>query len=376
MGDTIAVEKADYYDILGVQKNVGQEEIKKAYRKQALKYHPDKNEGDKAAEEQFKEINEAYVVLSDPEKREIYDRYGHAAFEGGGAGGFRGFESGFRGFEDIFSDVFGDIFGAGRRGGRGTRGADLRYHLTIDFSEAVFGVETKIQVPRHETCEHCSGSGAEPPARPETCPTCRGTGQIRTQQGFFAVSRTCSHCRGTGRIIKSPCKECRGSGQVKKTRTLTVKVPHGVETGTRLRLSGEGEKGSGASVPGDLYVVIEVRPHPIFARQGNDIVVVVPITFPEAALGAEIEVPTIEGLIKLKIKAGAQSGETHVLRGKGVPHISGHGRGDQHVVMRVETPTKLSRRQRDILEEFRRESREETHPETRGFFEKVKEIFQ
>jgi molecular chaperone DnaJ len=370
------VEKADYYDILGVQKNVGQEEIKKAYRKQALKYHPDKNAGDKAAEERFKEINEAYVVLSDPEKREVYDRYGHAAFAGGGAGGFRDSDFGFRGFEDIFSDVFGDIFGMGRRGGRGARGADLRYHLTIDFTEAVFGVETKIQVPRHEACEHCGGSGAEPPGQPETCPTCRGTGQIRTQQGFFAVSRTCSHCRGTGRIIKNTCKECRGSGKVRKTRTLTVKVPHGVETGTRLRLSGEGENGSGGAPPGDLYVIIEVRPHPIFARQGNEIIVIVPITFPEAALGAEIEVPTIEGLVKLKVKAGTQSGETQVLRGKGVPHISGHGRGDQHVVVRVETPTKLSRRQREILEEFRSESGEQTHPETLGFFEKVKEIFQ
>lgn len=369
------MEKADYYDILGVQKSVAQEEIKKAYRKQALKYHPDKNSGDKAAEERFKEVNEAYVVLSDPEKRELYDRYGHAAFSGGGGGGFRE-DFGFRGFEDIFSDVFGDIFGTGRRGTRGARGADLRYHLTIDFTEAVFGVEAKIQVPRHETCEHCGGSGAEPPSQPETCPTCRGTGQVRTQQGFFTVARTCSGCRGTGRVIKSPCKQCHGSGKVKKTRTLTVKVPPGVETGTRLRLSGEGEKGSGAGPFGDLYVVIEVKAHELFERHGNDIVVVVPITFPEAALGTEIEVPTIEGLVKLKIKAGTQSGQSHVLRGKGVPHISGHGRGDQHVVVRVETPTKLSRRQKDILEEFRRESHDETHPETQGFFEKVKEIFQ
>ena len=369
------MEKTDYYDTLGVQRNVAQEEIKKAYRKKALKYHPDKNAGDKTAEERFKEINEAYVVLSDPEKRELYDRYGHAAFTGGGAGGFRDFDFGFRGFEDIFSDVFGDIFGTGRRQGR-ARGPDLRYHLAMDFTEAIFGVEAKIQVPRHETCEHCGGSGAEPPTQSETCPTCRGSGQIRTQQGFFAISRTCSHCRGTGRIIKNPCKECRGSGKVKKTRTLTVKVPHGVETGTRLRLSGEGEKGSGGAPPGDLYVDIEVRPHPIFTRQGNDIVVVVPITFPAAALGAEIEVPTIEGLVKIKIKTGTQSGEAHVLRGKGVPHLSGYGRGDQHVVIRVETPTKLNRRQRDLLEEFSRESREETHPQTRGFFEKVKQIFQ
>jgi molecular chaperone DnaJ len=370
------VEKADYYDILGIQRSVGQEDIKKAYRKQALKYHPDKNAGDKGAEERFKEINEAYAVLSDPEKRDLYDRYGHAAFAGGGGGGFRDFDFGVRGFEDIFSDVFGDIFGAARRGARGARGADLRYHLTIDFNEAVFGVEAKIQVPRHEMCGHCNGNGAEPPGQPETCATCRGTGQVRTQQGFFAISRTCPQCRGTGRTIKNPCKECRGTGKVKKTRTLTVKVPHGVETGTRLRLSGEGESGSGGAPPGDLYVVIEVRPHPIFTRQGSDIVVVVPITFPEAALGAEIEVPTIEGLVKMKIKPGTQSGDTHALRGKGVPHLSGHGRGDQHVVIRVETPTKLTHRQRDLLEEFSRESREETHPETRGFFEKVKGIFQ
>ncbi len=370
------MDKNDYYEILGIQRNAAQEEIKKAYRRLALKYHPDKNSGDKSAEERFKELNEAYVVLSDPEKRDLYDRFGHAAFSGGGSGGFRDADFGFRGFEDIFSDVFGDIFGMGRRGSRGARGADLRYHLTIDFNEAVFGVDAKIQVPRHEACGRCGGNGAEPGTKPETCPTCRGTGQIRTQQGFFAISRTCNQCRGSGRIVKSPCTECKGAGRVKKTRTLTVKVPHGVETGTRLRLSGEGESGSGGAPPGDLYVVIEVRPHSIFTRDGSTIVVPVPITFPEAALGTEIEVPTIEGLVKMKIKPGIQSGEVLVLKGKGVPHLSGYGRGDQHIVIRVETPTKLTRRQKELLEDFLKDSRDETHPETRGFFEKVKDLFQ
>jgi molecular chaperone DnaJ len=368
------LEKNDYYDTLGVNRGAGQEEIKKAYRRLALKFHPDKNAGDKSAEEKFKEVNEAYAVLSDPEKRDLYDRFGQAAVSGG-AGGFRDFDFGFRGFEDIFSDVFGDIFGMGRRG-RGERGADLRYNLAIDFVEAVFGVEATIQVPRHETCEICGGSGAKPGTKPETCPTCRGTGQIRSQQGFFSISRTCSHCRGSGRIIRDACPECKGAGRVRKTRTLTVKVPHGVETGTRLRLTAEGELGYGSAPPGDLYVVIEVKPHPIFARDGNDIIVSVPITFPEASLGSEVEVPTIEGLTKMKIKPGTQSGELIVVKGKGVPHLSGYGRGDLKVVVRVETPTKLTRRQKELLEEFTKESRDDTHPQTRGFSEKLRGLFQ
>lgn len=367
--------KKDYYDVLGVDRGADSEEIKKAYRRCALKYHPDKNPGDSQAEERFKEASEAYEVLSDSEKRGIYDRFGHDGLSGAGFRGFSDFDFGFRGFEDIFSDVFGDIFGMRGRRSRGVRGNDLRYHLTIDFQEAVFGVEAKVKVPRMEACESCGGSGAEPPSKPESCPICHGSGQIRTQQGIFSISRTCTKCGGTGQIVKDPCKSCGGQGKVRKTRTITVKVPPGVETSTRLRLSGEGELGSGGGPPGDLYVVIEVRPHPIFQREGQDIFCHVPVTFTEAALGTEIEVPTLDGLVKMKVSSGTQSGTILTLKGKGVPHLNGHGRGDEHIIVKVETPTKLNKRQKELLKDFDLESNNKTHPEREGFFEKIKGIF-
>lgn len=368
------MNKRDYYETLGVQRGAGYEDVKKAYRKLALKYHPDKNPGDKSSEDKFKEATEAYEVLSDSEKRDIYDRFGHDGLAGSGYGGFEGF--GFRGFEDIFSDVFGDIFGMGRRRTRGTVGADLRYHLTIDFEEAVFGIEVNVKIPRHETCQECGGNGAMPGTEPETCPTCHGSGQLMSQHGILSFSRTCHHCRGSGQIIGDPCNLCHGTGKEKRSRTITVKVPPGVETGTRLRLSGEGESGSGGGPPGDLYVVIEVKKHPIFEREGNEIICHIPITFPEAALGVDLEVPTLEGLIKMKVSPGTQSGDIMRLKGKGVPHLNGHGRGSQHVIIHVETPKKLTKRQKELLSEFINESKKDTHPENSGFFEKVKGFFE
>ena len=368
------MEKRDYYDVLGVSRDADADEIKKAYRKLALKYHPDKNPDDKQAEDLFREAAEAYEVLSDIEKRDMYDRYGHAGVAGGGFGnGFGDF--GFRGFDDIFNDVFGDIFGMGRRRSRGSRGADLRYHLTLDFNDAVFGVEAKIQVPRMVQCETCGGDGSRPGTSPQTCSGCRGTGQVRTQHGILTFSRTCPQCHGSGSIITDPCTDCDGTGKVKETRTLTVKVPPGVETGTRLKLSGEGELGAGGGPPGDLYVVIDVAEHPIFHRQGYDIICQVPITFPEAALGTEVKVPTLEGLKKMKISSGTQSGDTLMMKNLGVPRLNGHGRGNQHIIIQVETPTKLSRRQKELLEEFMQESGDDTHPGHRGFFDKVRGLF-
>jgi molecular chaperone DnaJ len=367
------LDKRDYYDVLGVGRNADSDEIKKAYRQSAMKFHPDKNPGNAQAEDKFKEASEAYEVLSDQEKRETYDRFGHEGLSGAGFQGFGDF--GFRGFEDIFSDVFGDIFGM--RGGRSrrSRGSDLRYHLTIDFEEAFFGVDAKVKVPRMETCEDCEGIGAEPPTQPESCPLCHGSGQIRTQQGIFSIARTCSKCQGSGRFIKDPCRTCNGHGKIRESRTITVKVPPGVETSTRLRLNAEGELGTNGGPPGDLYVVIEVRPHPIFQREGTEIICEIPITFPDASLGTEIDVPTMEGLIKMKVLPGTQSGTVLTLKGKGVPYLNGRGKGNEHVIIKVETPTKLTKKQKEILRDFAQESGEDTHPERGGFFEKVKGLF-
>lgn len=367
--------KADYYELLGVSRNATEEEIKKAYRKAALRYHPDRNPGDKAAEEKFKELSEAYQVLSDPEKRAQYDRYGHAAFEQGGAG-FNGFD--FTGnFEDIFGDIFGDFFGVGGRGRRrAQRGEDLSYNLEISFEEAAFGTEKTISVPRTIVCEICQGSGAKPGTAPKTCATCRGSGQVRFQQGFFTVARTCNRCGGHGQVITDPCPTCRGTGTVRKASTLQVKIPAGVDTGARLKLRGEGEVGPAGGVPGDLYVLIRVREHPLFERQHNDVVCEIPISFPQAALGTEIEVPTLEGKIKMKIPPGTQSGNVFRLRGKGIPDLRGGGRGDQLVRVVVEVPRKLTARQRELLEEFARlDGEEDVHPMTKSFFDKVKELF-
>jgi molecular chaperone DnaJ len=365
-------EKRDYYEVLGVHRNASETEIKKAYRKLALRYHPDKNAGDKQSEEMFKEAGEAYEVLSDAQKRAQYDQFGHA---GVGAGGFSsGFGAGAGSpFGDIFSDIFGDIFG-GQQRGRGKRGDDLLYNLEISFEEAAFGVESKIDVPYNKRCGTCGGSGAKPGTEPKVCPTCRGAGQVRFQQGYFSVSRTCSQCGGEGRIIDSPCPDCRGVGSKKDKKTISVKIPAGVETGNRLKLNGEGGQGAKGGQNGDLYVAISVRAHSVFTRDGNDVICEIPISFAQAAIGCEIEVPTLDGKVAMKIPDGTQSGKVFRLRDKGVPALQSYGRGDQLVIIRVETPVNLNKRQKELLEEFARISGEEVHPLKKNFFEKVMEV--
>jgi molecular chaperone DnaJ len=367
--------KRDYYQTLGVSREASSEELKKAYRKLAMKYHPDRNPGDKSAEERFKDASEAYQVLSDPERRAQYDRFGHAAFEQGA--GFGGFDFAGAGFEDIFSDIFGDFFGGGRGRGRtrAQRGEDLRYDLEIRFEDAVFGTEHVINIPRLSSCEACNGKGTKGGAARATCSACRGSGQLRFQQGFFTIAKTCGQCGGQGTVIKDPCRSCGGTGVTQTTHALNVKIPPGVDAGSRLKLRAEGEAGRNGGPPGDLYVIIDVKPHPLFTRQDNDIVCEVPVSFAQAALGAEIEVPTIEGKFKMKVSAGTQSGTVLQLRGKGVPDLRGAGRGDQLVRVVVETPRKLTARQRELLEEFARSGGEEVNPLTKGFFDKVKEMF-
>lgn len=366
--------KKDYYELIGVNRNAGEEEIKKAYRKLALKYHPDRNPGDKQAEERFKEVSEAYQVLSDPQKRSKYDQFGHAAFGDGGpfAGGFD-FTAG---FEDVFGDIFGEFFGSGttRRRGR-ARGEDLRYNLTLTFEEAVSGTEKKVKIPRHGTCETCHGTGSKPGTSPKTCPTCRGRGQVSFQQGFFSFSRTCSQCQGHGTIISDPCATCGAAGRVRKLHTLSIKIPAGVDNGSRLKLAGEGETGPAGGTAGDLYVVIQVEPHPLFVRDNLDIICDIPIGFVQAALGAEIDVPTLDGKVKMKIPPGTQSGKVFRLKGKGVKDIRGYHHGDQHVRLIVETPTHLTARQKELLKEFAALGGEDVNPLAKGFLDKVKQIF-
>jgi len=365
--------KRDYYEVLGVSRTASDEELKKAYRKLAVKYHPDKNPDDRRnAEEKFKEISEAYQVLCDPERRSMYDRFGHAAFEQGGVGGGFDFAAG---FEDIIGDLFGDFFGTGRtRGARARRGQDLRYDLELAFDEAAFGCEKTIAVPRLATCETCSGKGAKPGTAPKTCPQCRGSGQVRFQQGFFSIAKTCGHCNGQGSIISNPCPTCAGSGTQRKTSQLSIKIPAGVDTGSRLKLRGEGEAGGNGGASGDLYVVLQVREHPLFVREGNDVVCDVPVSFAQAALGVELEVPTLDGGAKVKVPAGTQSGQAFRLKARGIPDLNGYGRGDQVVRVVVETPRKLSAKQRELLEEFARLSGEEVHPLSKSFLEKVKSM--
>src|SRR5262245_7845097 len=365
--------KRDCYEVLGVSRSVGDEELKKAYRKLAIKFHPDKNPGDKAAEERFKEVGEAYHILSDPERRAQYDRFGHAAFE---PGAFGGFDFG-AGFEDILGDLFGDFFGTGRqRGGRSRarRGQDLQYQLDITFEEAAHGCEKTLSIPRLAACATCGGSGAKPGTKPTVCVQCRGSGQIRFQQGFFAIAKTCSTCGGQGSVISSPCVDCNGAGARRRTHTLNVRLPAGVDTGARLKLRGEGETGGSGGQPGDLYVLIRAAEHPIFARDGVNVVCEVPVSVVQAALGTEIDIPTLDGTRKLKVPAGTQSGHVFRLRGQGVPDLNGYGRGDQVVRLTVETPRKLSARQRELLEEFARISGEEVHPLSKSFLEKVKSL--
>jgi len=366
--------KKDYYELLGVSRGATEEEVKKAYRKLALKHHPDRNPGDKQAEEKFKEISEAYQVLADAEKRVQYDQYGHAAFGDGGP--FRGGFDFTGGFEDIFGDIFGEFFGAGtgRRRGR-ARGDDLRYNLTIAFEEAAFGAEKKIKIPRQAPCETCHGSGCKPGTAPRACSTCHGRGQVSFQQGFFTVSRTCGQCHGQGSMIADPCGSCGGAGRLRKLHTLSVKIPAGVDAGSRLKLRGEGEGGPAGGPAGDLYVVIEVEPHPLFVRDGLDIICEVPISFVEAALSAEIDVPTLEGKVKMKIPTATQSGKVFRLKGKGVRDVQGYHQGDQLVRISVETPTHLTTRQKELLKEFAALGGEEVHPLSKGFFDKVKQIF-
>jgi molecular chaperone DnaJ len=361
----------DYYQILEVDRNASEDEIKRAYRRLALKYHPDRNPGDKNAEEKFKEINEAYACLSDPQKRAQYDTYGTVEDVGAGFG-FEDFASS---FGDVFSDIFSDFFGTftGRQRRRPTKGADLRYDLEIDLSEAVFGTEKKIKVPRWETCTSCNGNGSKDGINLSTCNICRGTGQTRLQQGFFTISRTCSNCGGTGKVIVEICRECKGKGKIKRHRTVSLKVPPGVDTGIKLKVSGEGEAGSYGGPPGDLYVVINVAPHPFFKRKGNDLHCEVPISFVQAALGGEIEVPTIDGTASIKIPPGTPSGRVFHLKGKGVPRLGAHGRGDQFVTVYIDVPKKLSQRQKELLQEFARISGEET---PKSFVDKIKDIFK
>ncbi|HXK61980.1 MAG TPA: molecular chaperone DnaJ [Acidobacteriota bacterium] len=371
--------KRDYYEVLGVDRQANPQEIKSAYRRLALKYHPDKNPGDKDAEEKFKEAAEAYSVLSDPNKRAQYDRFGHAGVNVG-TGGFGGFDPDiFADFSDILGDFFGfgDVFGSSRRrrANQPQRGSDLRYDLRISFEDAVFGVKTKIKIPRQENCPVCEGTGAKPGEGRVTCNTCGGLGQLRYQQGFFTISRTCPQCHGSGQVIRHRCTECRGSGRISKERVLELKIPAGVDNGSRLRVAGEGEAGVNGGPPGDLYVVIEVEEHPFFKRQGNDIYCELPISFTQAALGDEVTIPTLQGKEKLKIPEGTQTGTVFRLKGRGVVSLNGRGQGDQLVTVTVVTPTRLSKRQRELLQQLAEESRNEPQEDSSGLFEKVKDIF-
>ena len=370
--------KRDYYEVLGITRTATDVEIKSAYRKLAMQYHPDRNPNNPDAEERFKECSEAYAILADQDKRARYDRFGHAGVGGAGAQGFD--PSTFQDFGDIFGDFFGfgDLFGAGqggRRRSRAQRGADLREDLTLEFDEAVFGTETKVTVRHHEACEDCQGSGAAPGKAPVTCRTCGGRGQVRYQQGFFSIARTCSTCQGNGSVITDPCPKCKGEGRVLRQRTVDAKVPAGVGDGTRIRYSGLGEAGYFGGPAGDLYIVLHVKEHPFFEREGNHLQCVIPISMTQAALGTEIKIPTLEGDHSLKIPEGTQSGTTFRVKGKGVPILNSHGKGDLFVEVRVQTPTKLNKRQKELLQELDNSVRIENRPQRRTLLGKVKDIF-
>ncbi|MBF0612928.1 MAG: molecular chaperone DnaJ [Magnetococcales bacterium] len=371
----------DYYEVLGVARGASEEDLKKAYRKLAMQHHPDRNPGDKEAEARFREANEAYEVLKDPKKRAVYDQYGHAGL-GQNGGGFPGDFSnmGGGGFGDIFEELFGDIFGGARsgRGGRGggpARGEDLRYDLKVTLEEVMTGTEARIRLPTMTGCESCGGTGARPGTRPETCGTCGGAGQLRQQQGFFTIARPCPACQGQGRVVRNPCHECRGQGRKQAEKNLTVKIPPGVETGTRIRVGGEGGAGMVGGPAGDLYIIIEVNPHPMFERQGPNLLCIAPISFTQAALGGKLDVPTLHGRARLNLQAGVQTGQRLVLRGKGLPFLNRPGMfGDLVVELRVETPVNLNKRQRELLEEFARCENQECQPESASFLDKVKEF--
>ncbi|HLT76646.1 MAG TPA: molecular chaperone DnaJ [Ferrovibrio sp.] len=372
--------KRDYYELLGVSRDATAEDLKKAYRKLAMQYHPDRNPGDKEAEQKFKEINEAYDVLKDDQKRAAYDQYGHAAFEGGrGGGAGAGFD--FTSFSDIFDDLFGEFMGGRAGGGRSSanRGSDLRYNLEITLEDCFKGKAAKIRVPTSVSCEACDGSGAEAGAQPIACPTCKGHGKIRAQQGFFTIERSCPTCGGMGRVIEKPCKVCGGAGRVHKEKTLAVDIPPGVDEGNRIRLAGEGEAGIRGGAPGDLYVFLTVKPHRLFRREGQHLHCRVPVSMITATLGGVIEVPTLDGgKARVTIPEGTQTGKQFRLRGKGMPSLQqsgfGAGYGDLYIQVMVETPVRLNKRQRELLEEFAQIENEESSPESSGFFAKVKEM--
>ena len=380
----MATTQRDLYEVLGVERSATPDELKKAFRRLAMQYHPDRNQ-EADAEEKFKELNRAYEVLSDPEKRAAYDRFGHAAVEGNGAGqaGFEGFN--FSGFGDIFDAFFGGASGRARRGGP-ARGADLRVNLTLSFEEAAFGVEKTIDVTRNETCTVCAGAGAEPGSKPERCPNCNGTGEIRRAQqsifGQFVNVTACERCRGEGRIIKDPCNQCKGAGRERKTRALVVPIPAGVDTGSQIRLTSQGDAGAQGGGPGNLYVLISVRPHPTFRRDEDDVLFELGVNFAQATLGADVRVPTLDGDVMLKVPPGTQSDKVFVLRDRGVPHLRGGGRGDQLVRVRVVTPTNLSAEQRKLFQQLS-ETFDSTQvevppdePHEKSIFEKFKGFFQ
>jgi molecular chaperone DnaJ len=375
--------KRDYYEVLGLAKNSSDDEIKKAYRKLAMKYHPDRNPDSKESEEKFKEAKEAYEMLSDAQKRTAYDRYGHAGVDpnAGGAGfqgGFGG--AGGAGFADAFGDIFGDIFGQQRGGGqRVYRGADLRYNMEITLEQAAHGFDTTIKVPSWVECEPCKGSGAKAGTKPETCRTCNGNGQVRVQQGFFSIQQTCPRCHGSGKEIREPCQSCEGLGKIKKTKTLEVKIPAGIDEGMRIRSSGNGEPGMNGGPPGDLYVEIHVKPHSMFERDGDDLHVQVPIGFTTAALGGDIDVPTLGGKAEIQIPEGTQTGKTFRLRGKGIKGVRSGYPGDLYCHLMVETPVKLTERQKDILRDFEttmKESGGRNSPQQKSWVDRVAEFFK
>ncbi|HBH12501.1 MAG: Chaperone protein DnaJ [Clostridiales bacterium 38_11] len=374
-------EKRDYYEILGINRDADDSEIKKAFRKQAKNYHPDLNPGDEESEKKFKEVNEAYEILSDPAKREKYDRFGHSAFENNGTG-FGGGFSGAAGFDDIFGDIFGDFFGGGatrqRRAGP-KKGSDLKIRLNISFEDAAFGTTKEVKVSRMETCTHCHGEGAEPGTGKETCGTCNGSGQVRSVQstpfGQFSNVRTCPTCGGTGQIIKTPCKVCGGSGKEKKTRNIKIHIPAGVDSDSIIPLRGEGNHGDKDAPPGDLYVYLNIKPHKYFRREGYDVWYEMPVSFSAAALGNTVEVPTLEGKVKYTIPEGSQTGTVFRLKNKGIPHLRGGGKGDQYVRINIEIPKKLTDKQKALLMQLANEFGEKIEPQKKGFIDKMKDAF-